>query len=192
MKRGNRQALCEEIGAERRHEGHIRRLGAGRHPICSICRKETRPAALVRENGVIVCRECRARRLSKATVEGHHLLGRHNDPATIGLAANDHAAASDAQRDWPGKTLKNPSGSPLLRIAALIRGLHDAGAAVLARPGGHDVQFHRDLLQQFISILASRPEGLEELDCLLGAMSGPGYWQPTEPEDYPDDDEDWS
>ncbi|QEC48538.1 hypothetical protein FSW04_13830 [Baekduia soli] len=108
-----------------RREQHLRRLGVGREPCCALC-IEDEPAALTADDdGMVLCYECRAEHTGRAAIEHHHLAGRHNDPSTVAVPGNVHRQLSDAQRDWPIDTLRNPQANPLLRAAAWLRGFLD-------------------------------------------------------------------
>jgi hypothetical protein len=75
-------------------------------------------------------------------------------------AVNDHRAElSEAQQDWPRKTLENPDGSPLLSGAAHIRGFVDMNTYVTDR---------------FLFWIA---EMLELLDTLLKQKLGQRWWK---------------
>ena len=109
--------------SDERKEKYLRRLGT-RDARCKFC-GETRPAALQGTAPNIVCYECRQTRIGRSPIEKHHIAGRRNDSFTIPLIVNDHRVASDLQNDWPEKTLRNPSSSPLRTNAARVRGLAD-------------------------------------------------------------------
>jgi hypothetical protein len=95
-------------------------------------------------------------------MDKHHPAGANNHPATIDVAVNDHRAVlSVAQYDWPEETLQNPRRSPVLMIAACIRGFIDTLTY---------------LLDEF---LARIPEALEELDKLLAQHMSPDWWVGT-------------
>src|SRR4051812_34101732 len=71
------------------------------------------------------------------TVGPHdHWFGQHNDPLTSPIPANDHRVLSELQAQWPEKTLRNPDGSPLLRIAAGLRGWLDVLRLLIERVAG--------------------------------------------------------
>ena len=74
----------------------------------------------------IYCSEHDAIRNGRPWLEAHHPPGQHNDRRTVRLPANYHSVLSELQYRWPRETLRNPDGSPLLRAAALTRGLLDA------------------------------------------------------------------
>lgn len=109
----------QQIQRERDYE----RLGT-RSPICKHC-DETHPAALTGVYPDIICYECLRVNDGKSPVEAHHIVGRHNDPATVKVDGNDHRILSDMQGIWPKETLRNPYDSPLLKIAAVVRSIRD-------------------------------------------------------------------
>ena len=85
----------------------------------------------------------------------------------MSVPVNDHRAElSVAQQDWPRKTLENPAGSPLLWIAASIRGFVDT---------------IMHLLKTFLYWI---PEALEELDFFLAGRLGEGWWIGLKLEQY--------
>jgi hypothetical protein len=109
--------------AEARLQDALDQLGTN-DPRCAC--GEANPAALTRTaDGEIVCYSCLLVRRGRKPVEAHHPAGRHNNPATSPIPANDHRILSGYQRDWPVRTLTNPDSSPLLSAAASIRGLID-------------------------------------------------------------------
>jgi hypothetical protein len=75
------------------------------------------------------------------------------------MPGNDHRRLSDAQRDWPEETLTNPDGSPLLKLAAMLRGWID---------------YLRLLLERGVARI---PPALEQLDQLLRAYIGERWWE---------------
>jgi hypothetical protein len=107
----------------------------------------------------IYCYEHALCRRGRPWVEGHHALGRHNDPQTVDAPANDHRVLSDLQLAWPRETLRNPDGSPLLRAAAAIRGWLDVLWLVMTRCVGWVPAF------------------LEQLDAWLRERIGPRWWE---------------
>jgi hypothetical protein len=74
---------------------------------------------------VILCYECAQIRSRRATVERHHLLGRVNDPSTVGMPGNLHRDLSDKQLDWPEEVRHNTHRNPLLTLAGVFYALHD-------------------------------------------------------------------
>ena len=142
----------QQIQRERNYE----RLGT-RSPICKNC-GETHPVALTGVDPDIICYECRRMNDGKSSVEAHHIVGRHNDPATVKVDGNDHRILSDMQRIWPKETLRNPNGSLLLKIAATIRSIIDWFSMMVDRA------------------LGWIPDFLEKLDAWLREQIGPD-WQ---------------
>ena len=87
---------------------------------------ESRPEALVEATSPVLCHECQRSANGQSQIDAHHFAGRANDGTTVPVPTNEHVAAlSERQRDWPRETLENPSGDPLLRGAACIRGFVD-------------------------------------------------------------------
>ncbi|MGA8534267.1 MAG: hypothetical protein WB615_09195 [Candidatus Tumulicola sp.] len=115
--------------------------------------------ALIAGRSPIVCYECDAISRGKAPFEEHHVAGRANDPTTLTIPSNDHRAElSVDQYDWPLNTLQNPEGSPLLAIAARVRGFIDSVTYLI-----------RNLLIRI-------PEDLEAYDAQLHERLGPKWW----------------
>ena len=143
---------------EVRREHRLRALGT-RSPRCIVrgC-VETDPFALTGVHPEILCREHLADRQARTWVEEHHPQGQHNDPAAVPVPANDHGALSERQELWPRDTLRNPDGSPLLCVAAALRGWLDV------------------LRHMIESTVGWIPDALERLDQLLRAFFGPGWW----------------
>ncbi len=142
-----------------RMEERYQQLGT-RSPCCSVpgC-PETDPFALSGVHPSLVCAEHRADRTGSCWIEGHHVRGRHSDPAdVVDVPANDHACLSELQRSWPEETLRNPDGSPLLRAAAALRGWLDVLRLILERTVGWI------------------PNLLEALDSWLRNRLGPYWW----------------
>ncbi|MDR3687192.1 MAG: hypothetical protein P4L93_09585 [Coriobacteriia bacterium] len=102
--------------------------------------------------------------------EEHHVAGRHNDERTMTVDANDHRELSDMQREWPDETLRNPDSSPMLTIAAIIRGFVD-------------------LVKQGLIFLEPLPAQLEARDREFRATIGPRYWVPCGEEDGADEED---
>jgi hypothetical protein len=97
----------------------------------------------------------------------HHPAGKANDPTTVPIPTNDHRAdLSPKQYDWPHKTWKNLSGSPLLAGAACVRGYSETEAHLLAK------------------LVIPRAEMLEALDAFLDKRLGPKWWVGTEMERF--------
>jgi hypothetical protein len=87
------------------------------------------------------------------------VAGRANHGLTIPIPVNDHRSVlSNAQHEWPQRTLKNPDRSPLLAAAACIRGLIDT------------IKY---LLDELILWIATF---LEKLDAALTEYFGRRWW----------------
>jgi len=141
---------------DRRREAAYERLGT-RSPCCQHC-GETDPAALTGQYPDITCYDCLARQQGRSPVENHHLPGKANSPVTGSMPGNGHRVLSDWQRDWPARTLRNPDQSPLLGIAATIRGLID---------------WFRLMIDRYLGWI---PESLETLDEILRRLFGDQWW----------------
>ncbi|HET6274551.1 MAG TPA: hypothetical protein VFE16_01270 [Candidatus Cybelea sp.] len=145
----------DQIRTAARQAGAQRRVGEDAACPCG----EKRPEALIAGRTPTVCYECDAKRRSKSTLEEHHVAGRANDPTAIDVPINDHRAElSVAQYEWPPLTLQNPEGSPLLAIAARIRG------------------FVNTLLYLIGKLLEPIPGDLEAYDAQLRERLGPQWW----------------
>jgi hypothetical protein len=120
--------------------------------------EETDPFALTGAAPNLVCREHLADELGRSWTEAHHPAGQHNDPFTVPVPADDHGALSERQALWPRDTLRNPDASPLLRMAAWLRGWLDVLRVIIDRT------------------IARIPAGLERLDQLLTEAIGPEWW----------------
>ena len=142
-----------EINQHKRRNRKRRRLGM-RSPKCGQC-GETDPLALVTRT---TCYECTAKANGQVPIENHHLAGRQNDPFTLSVPGNDHQILSDSQRDWPYETLRNPTGDPLVKIAATLRGWLDLLTVAIKR------------------ILGWIPEFLERVARYLVKALGPDWW----------------
>lgn len=146
-----------------------KRARLGQYAECADC-GETEIRLLQRTrmgavNGTdILCARCRLIRQGQHPKEAHHLAGRHNDPTTAKIDANDHAVLTDAQQDWPEATLRNPDGSPLLAAAAALRGWIDVLQLMIDRTVGWI------------------PELLEFLDRALRNVWGTNWWEAPEME----------
>lgn len=110
------------IRREARRARRERMLGRG--AVCAECGWRD-VHALQRVGGRNLCYECMLAQQGKATIERHHVIGRHNAPTTIGVPGNQHRRLSDRQRDWPPETWRNTQGDPALRLAAMCRSLKD-------------------------------------------------------------------
>lgn len=100
-----------------RHRNKQLKLGPGTR--CAGC-SEADLRALQRTE-LVLCAECRLALSGKATSERHHPAGRHNDPFQAPFPANAHAILTDAQRDWPRETFRNPDRDFFLTLAAWLR-----------------------------------------------------------------------
>lgn len=136
-----------------------RRAGKGRR--CANC-GETRPTALIPSSDPTICAKCDRKKRRRKTTDNHHIAGKANNDMTLAIDVNDHRAElSEAQQDWPKKTLENPDRSPLLSGAGHIRGFVDTVAY---------------LMEQVLLWIA---EMLELLDTLLEQKLGQGWWKRT-------------
>ena len=152
--------MSDRQDPEIRRETAYRRLGT-RTPQCQGCgARDWR--ALTGRTPDILCYECRRLAQGRASTEEHHVAGRANASLVASIPANDHRALSDLQEEWPAETLRNPDGSPLLKIAARIRALID---------------YLRLLLERGVAWI---PEALERLDARLRIAIGPNWWDTIE------------
>jgi hypothetical protein len=136
-----------------------RRVGEGRK--CTKC-GETRPRALIPSSDPTICAKCDRKERRRKTTDNHHIAGKANNEMTIAVPVTDHRAElSEAQYEWPKKTLENPEHSPLLSAAAHIRGFVDI------------------LLYLAEQLLHWIVEMLELLDTHLGQKLGQGWWKRT-------------
>ena len=143
-------------------DARLRALGT-RSPKCSfLCCDETDPFALTGVHPGILCREHDADRHGRQWIEEHHPAGKSNDPCTVPIPANDHAVLSANQALWPRETLRNPDGSPLLRLAAAIRGWLEILRLIIERA------------------IAWAPAYLGDLDKRLRAVHGDEWWRQSE------------
>ena len=145
----------DPIGAARRKSVAARRVGVGSRCACG----ESRPAALIAGSDPTVCAECKRHREGKSRYDNHHVAGKANHPCTIPVPANDHCAIlSEDQYDWPKRTRENPDRSPLIAIAACIRGVCST-------------------IMYFLEhLLLTIPEYLEKLDAFLTHYFGSKWW----------------
>ena len=97
---------------------------AGQGAKCAHC-GETRAEMLVRSARPKLCLHCHAFRTGNSATELHHLAGRANSPLTVNVPIKDHRTLSEAQYEWPPGTLQNADGSPLITLAAQLRGTAD-------------------------------------------------------------------
>jgi hypothetical protein len=152
--------------AEQRRNPEYRRQAIakrrlGKRAKCVHC-GEDRSAALIRKSKPRICAECQRTGQGKTKFDLHHVAGKNNHAGTIPVSANDHRARLSAtQLNWPLKTLQNTDGSPVLAIAACIRGVID---------------FFEYCIDVFLRWIA---EVLERLDTYLVDKNGPGWWVGT-------------
>lgn len=107
----------------RRNAAAARRLG--KQAQCTRC-GEDRPEALIAGSKPRTCAACQRTIDGRAQTDLHHVAGQNNHRATVPIPVNDHRARlSPAQYNWPLRTLRNPDESPLLEVAACIRGFID-------------------------------------------------------------------
>lgn len=148
----------DPISEYQRRVTATRRVGASAKCGCG----ENRPEALVAGTAPIICAACKRRNEGKTTIDMHHVAGKANSPATIGIFVNDHRArVSVDQYDWQPKVLENPDGSPLLRAAACLLGFTDTV---------------RYLLDEFLPWIV---ELLCALDAFLTESQGRKWWHRT-------------
>jgi len=101
-----------------RHHNKKRKLTAKQ---CQQCGNDDIRALQV-VTQVTLCAECRLKLQGKRPVEDHHPLGRRNDPGTVSIPANDHAALSDMRLDWPEDL---PDDHPLSVIVIGLLAIRD-------------------------------------------------------------------
>jgi hypothetical protein len=148
----------DSMGAYKRKAINQRRVGEGARCACG----ESRPEALIAGTDPITCHECQRKQSGQANEDAHHVAGQANGPETLSTPVNDHRAElTPAQQRWPDDTLRNPSGCPLRRGAAYVRGVID---------------YLRYLINK---VLGWVPEMLESASQLLGTMLGPNWWVGT-------------
>jgi hypothetical protein len=148
---------------ERRLELAYERLGT-RTPKCQVpgC-DEDDPEAFTGTFPDILCYEHRAEAEGRSWTEGDHPAGRHNDTTVvIELPGNDHRIKNGLMSEWPERTLRNPDKSPLLRMAATIRGWLNIMWIMIVRG------------------LGWIPAKLEQLDEWLRRKQGDRWW--TDPD----------
>ncbi|MCH7688322.1 MAG: hypothetical protein IH899_16850 [Planctomycetes bacterium] len=153
----------DPAAAHGRKRRAARRVGLNAQCACG----EKRPEALIAGSNPIICAVCKRRKEDKTTVDSHHVAGKANSPITIPVPVNDHRAElSVAQQDWPKQTRENPNRSPLLAVAAGIRGF---------------VDYMIYLAKKFLLWGA---EMLEALDQYLAERLGPKWWLGTPLESF--------
>ncbi len=128
-----------------------------RDPKCARC-DERDPLALTGTHPDVLCKEHRLLAQGASAVEEHHVAGQRNSPFVVKLPANEHQILSASQREWPAATLRNADGSPLLAIAATIRGW---------------LEVLRQIIERAVGWI---PEALESLDEILTERFGPKWW----------------
>ena len=140
-----------------------RRVGVGQKCQCG----ETKPRALIAGSNPMICAKCDRKARGKTPFDDHHIAGKSNSAATIPIPVNDHREElSDAQHDWPKKTLENPGGSPLLKGAAHVRGFVDTVVY---------------LIETFLRWVADM---LEFLDTFIEQKLGSNWWKGTTLESF--------
>lgn len=157
------QPQRDPIRAFQRKSVAGRRVGENARCTCG----ESRAEALISGSNPIVCAACQRVQSGKSVLDAHHVAGRANDSVTIPVPVNDHRAElSTAQQDWPLRTLQNPTGSPLLKGAACIRGASDTIFYIIK------------------NLLLWIADMLELLDSIMTAMHGENWWRDTELENF--------
>jgi hypothetical protein len=140
-----------------------RRIGQGSRCKCG----EQRPLALIPGSKPTICAACQREQLGNSSLDNHHPASAANDPTTTPIPVNDHREIlSPQQYEWPQETFTNPSGSPVLRGAASIRGYTETGDYLVA------------------SLLVPNAEMLEVLDAFLKKRLGSEWWVGTEMERF--------
>lgn len=153
----------DPIAAHQRQTIARRRVGENAQCACG----ESRPEALLSGSSPAICAACDRKKRGKSKLDRHHVAGASNSPVTVSVPVNDHLAElSPAQYDWPKKTLENPTRSPLLAMAASIRGYSDTNIYLIQ------------------TLLLTNPEILEALDAWLTKEHGPKWWIGTALEQY--------
>jgi hypothetical protein len=151
---------ARKVADYRRRAVATRRLG--KQLRCSRC-GEARPEALIPTSEPRICAACGRKSQGKIEIDFHHVAGRNNHRATVPVPVNDHRALLNVdQFDWPAETLRNPDRSPLLAIAASIRGF---------------INFVEYCVDTFLRWI---PSALETLAVDLDRKLGPGWWKGTE------------
>jgi hypothetical protein len=118
---------------------------------------------LIPGTGPPICSECKRLADGRTPHDQHHPAGKSNHDLTIPIPVNDHRAVlSEAQYEWPSKTLRNPDRSPLLSAAACIRGIVDTITYLLEK------------------LLAWIPPFLEMLDQFLVEQFGSRWWSDSD------------
>jgi hypothetical protein len=125
---------------------------------CAVCGARD-PCVLVAGSVPLLCYACRRAQDGAASVEAHHLAGRRNSDYTLPLPANLHRVLSAQQQDWPEALRRNPDGSPLIALAAMLRGYLDLLHAALDR------------------CIDALPDLLLQLDACLTQQCGDRWWE---------------
>jgi hypothetical protein len=145
----------DPIAAEKRKSSAEKRIPPGAKCECG----ESRRRALKRKSNRVICARCMRLERGMSVFDQHHPAGRANHPLTVAIPVNDHMAIlSEAQYDWPRSARENPDGSPLLAVAACIRGFIDM------------------MIYLAEKLLLKIPYYLEKLDELLTNSLGPRWW----------------
>jgi hypothetical protein len=135
-----------------------RRIGKNAKCACG----ETRPEALRRKDGKVMCASCIRKSRGQTESDNHHVFGRANSDFTMLVPVNDHRVdLSGPQNAWPAKTLENPNKSPLLAGSAFVRGFADINAYLISK------------------FLFQNAEMLELLDTELEKKWGKKWWKHT-------------
>ena len=153
----------DPIASFERENRAARRVGQGSRCECG----EQQPLALIPGSKPTICAACQREKLGYSSLDNHHPAGAANDPTTIPIPTNDHRGTlSPQQYEWPPETFTNPSGSPVLRGAASIRGYTETSDYLGA------------------SLLVPNAEMLEALDAFLKKRLGSEWWRGTEMERF--------
>jgi hypothetical protein len=147
----------DPIAAYQRKAVAERRIGKNKRCACG----ESRPEALITGTKPIICAACQRQKRGIAIMDNHHVAGRANSPVTISVPVNDHRAELNTlQYDWPKLTRENPHGSPLLKMAACVRGFIDT------------------IIHLVEKLLGWIPKTLELLDAVLTSLFGQWWTAP--------------
>ena len=149
--------MCHSDVYEDAREKRYAALGT-RTPVCSCGCGENDPFALTGTYPNILSYDCRNEADGRSVIEQQHVAGRHNRRETVAMLGNDHRVADSHKVTWPVETLRNPTGSPLLKAAASLQGWLDLLRVVIDRTVGWV------------------PAMLEKLHDWLVAEHGPQYW----------------
>jgi hypothetical protein len=139
-------------------EATAARIGGQRQCACG----EARLWALIRNSDPAICAKCQRKVEGQSIYDDHHVADKANNSTTLPIPVNDHRAElTKAQYDWPKQTRENPKGSPLLALAACIRGFADTVVYLLRK------------------LLLPNAEFCEILDTFLAEKLGPYWWVKT-------------